>query len=382
MEILELKSKRRRIFEIVEVAAPGDRQSRAFDLFILSLISLNVVALMLETVEPIYQVWPALFNGFETFSVLIFTVEYVVRLWCCVEDPQYSHPVKGRLKYVVSFFSLVDLLAIFPFYLPFIYGDFRFARAVRLFRLFRILKLARYSFALSNVKGVLLKKREELLCTFLLLVLLLLFASSLMYYVEKDAQPDAFSSIPMAMWWGVATLTTVGYGDVYPVTTIGRVLGAIIAILGIGLFALPAGLIGGAYLEEVEDRKNRRRLKESDEYPVPPFGLAEGKSRHLMLDIWLKQDIDAASVDHILSLVRSEFTILHEFEHAYTPHGYTKGFILSESHFFLHTYPESRFLSIDLYVCNPDVDLEALTRMFLDGLEVDHEKYQIIFRGD
>jgi len=365
----------------MEVAAPGDRQSRAFDLFILSLISLNVVALVLETVRPIYQAWSALFNGFEVASVLIFTVEYIVRLWCCIEDPRYRHPVKGRLRYAVSFFGLIDLLAILPFYLPFIGGDFRFVRAVRLFRLFRVLKLARYSFALSSVKGVLLKKREELLCTLFLLVLLLLFSSSLMYYVEGEAQPNAFSSIPMAMWWGVATLTTVGYGDVYPVTAIGKMLGSVIAVLGIGLFALPAGLIGGAYLEEVEERKNRKRLKESDQDPETHFGFGEGKSRHLMLDIWLKQEIDAASVDYILGLVRSEFTILHEFEHTYSPHGYTKGFILSESHFFLHTYPESRFLSIDLYVCNPDVDLEAMTRMFIKGLEVDEEKYQIVFRG-
>jgi S-adenosylmethionine/arginine decarboxylase-like enzyme len=185
----------------------------------------------------------------------------------------------------------------------------------------------------------------------------------------------------MAMWWGVATLTTVGYGDVHPVTAIGKVLGAIIAVLGIGLFALPAGLIGGAYLEEVEERKNRKRLKGADPNLETPIEMGEGKSRHLMLDIWLKQDIDQASLDHILNLVRNQFTILHEFEHTFTPHGYTKGFILSESHFFLHTYPESRFLSIDLYVCNPDVDLEALTRMFLSGLEVEHEAYQIVFRG-
>ena len=365
----------------MEVAAPGDRQSRAFDLFILSLIGLNVLALVLETVGPIYQAWSPWLNGFEVVSVLIFTAEYFVRLWCCVEDPQYRHPVKGRLRYAVSFFGIIDLLAILPFYLPFIGLDFRFIRAVRLFRLFLVLKLARYSLALSSVRGVLMKKREELLCTLFLLVLLLLMSSTLMYYVEREMQPEAFSSIPMAMWWGVATLTTVGYGDVYPITAIGKVLGAIIAVLGIGLFALPAGLIGGAYLEEVEERKNRKRLKGVGKNLETSIEMGEGKSRHLMLDIWLKQDIDQACVDYILNLVRNEFTILHEFEHAFTPHGYTKGFILSESHFFLHTYPESRFLSIDLYVCNPDVDLEALTRMFLSGLDVENEAYQIVFRG-
>ena len=118
-------------------------------------------------------------------------------------------------------------------------------------------------------------------------------------------QPNAFSSIPMAMWWGVATLTTVGYGDVYPVTALGKLLGAIIAILGIGVIALPAGLLGGAYMEEMDERKNWKSLKESGQDPGSPFGLGKNKSRNLMLDIWLKQDIDAASVDHILGLVRS-----------------------------------------------------------------------------
>ncbi|QPJ60881.1 MAG: ion transporter [Candidatus Nitronauta litoralis] len=250
---------RKRVFEILEVSE-GDRVSRGFDIFILTLIVLNIFALILETVEPIYRLSPVFFKTFEWVSMVIFSVEYVLRIWVSVENPETEGSIKSRFKYMTSFYGLVDLLAILPFYLPFIGGDFRFVRAVRLFRLFRILKLARYSFALSGLKRVLHRKMEELICVGFLLALLLVIASSSMYFLEHEVQPGAFSSIPATMWWGVVTLTTVGYGDVYPITFMGKILGAMIAILGIGLFALPAGLIGGAYLEELEERRNKKKM--------------------------------------------------------------------------------------------------------------------------
>ncbi len=249
---------RKRIYEIMEVASPGDNVSRVFDLFILTLISLNIIMLVFETVNSVYRSCMLCFNYFELFSIVIFTSEYVLRIWCCVENPAFRAPLTGRLRYIISFLGLVDLLAILPFYLPFTGVDYRFLRAVRLFRLIRIFKLTRYSIALSSLQHVIVKRKEELISTLMLLLLLLLVASSLMYFAEKDAQPEAFSSIPMTMWWGVATLTTVGYGDIYPVTVIGKMLGAVIAILGIGMFALPAGILGATFLEELEERRNQR----------------------------------------------------------------------------------------------------------------------------
>ncbi len=242
----------------MEVAAPGDTASRIFDLFILSLISLNIIMLVIETVNSIYLVCPLCFDYFNLFSVIVFTIEYTLRIWCCVENSRFKKPVIGRLNYIRSFMGLVDLMAILPFYLPFHGVDYRFLRAVRLFRFIRIFKLARYSVALHSLQQVVVKRKEELISTLMVLLLLLLFSSSMMYFAEKDAQPEAFSSIPMTMWWGVATLTTVGYGDVYPVTPLGKFLGAGIAILGIGMFALPAGIIGASFLEELEERKKQR----------------------------------------------------------------------------------------------------------------------------
>ncbi|CAN5782636.1 ion transporter [soil metagenome] len=247
-----------RVYQVLEADDRGGALSNAVDAFLLSLIALNVVALVLETVEPLYLRAPWLFHGFEVFSVAIFSVEYVVRIWSVTARPRYARAVRGRLRWAVTPLALGDLLAVLPFYLPFLGVDLRFFRTLRLFRLFRVAKLWRYSAALHTVGRVVRRKREELLMVVLILGLLLLFASSLMYFVERDVQPEHFGSIPTAMWWGISTLTTVGYGDVYPVTALGRVLAGVIQVVGIGMFALPTGLLGAAFVEENEKEPSRR----------------------------------------------------------------------------------------------------------------------------
>lgn len=257
MKLSALLPVRRRIYEIVEVAALGDRASRVFDIFILSLIGLNVAALVLETVDPVYQKCPALFRVFEVVSVAIFSVEYLLRLWSCTTSGRRAHPVLGRLRFSVSFMGLVDLLAVLPFYLPFLGVDLRFLRAVRLLRIFRVAKLGRYSTAVQTFGRVFKAKKEELFASAFILLLLLLTSSCLLYFVEHEAQPEAFSSIPQAMWWGVATLTTVGYGDIYPITPWGKFFAAAVSILGIGVFALPTGILAVGFVEEMQNRKKK-----------------------------------------------------------------------------------------------------------------------------
>jgi len=248
---------RERVNEIVAVAAEGDRASRAFDIFILALIALNVVMLILETVTSIYEAAPRLFLWFEVGSVMIFTVEYSLRLWSCVEQARYRSPLTGRLRYAVTPMLLIDLAAILPFYLPWIGVDLRFVRSVRMFRLFRVAKAARYSTAIQTIGRVIRAKRAELTVTMFILILVLILASSMMYFAEHEAQPQEFSSIPAAMWWAIATLTTVGYGDVYPVTLWGKFIACIIAITGIGMFALPTGILGAAFVEEIQSKKGK-----------------------------------------------------------------------------------------------------------------------------
>ncbi|HYO62939.1 MAG TPA: ion transporter [Pyrinomonadaceae bacterium] len=250
---------KRRLFKIIERPTADDFPSRVFVVFIMTLIVFNVMAVILETVEEIARPLARVFALFEDFSVAVFTAEYVLRLWACVSEAKYRHPVRGRLRYALTPLALVDLLAIVPFYLEFLPVDLRFVRVLRLFRLFRIFKLARYSASMRTLDDVIRAKKEELLVTLFVVVILLIFASSTMYYAENEAQPDKFSSIPSAMWWGVATLTTVGYGDVFPVTPVGRLLGAVIAVLGVGLFALPTGILASGFSEELQKSRQRER---------------------------------------------------------------------------------------------------------------------------
>ncbi len=247
---------KKRVYEILNKPSAGDPPSLIFYVFIISLIVLNVLAVVLETVEELSIRYGSFFEAFEVFSVAVFTIEYLLRLWSCTSDPRFSRPVIGRLRYSVSFLALVDIAAIAPFYLPMLIPmDLRFLRVLRMTRIFRLMKLGRYSSSIQTLGRVLRKKKEELLITIFVMLLALVVSSSLMYFCEHESQPEIFSSIPAAMWWGVATLTTVGYGDIYPVTLLGKLLGAVIAILGIGLFAVPAGILGSGFVDEIQRKK-------------------------------------------------------------------------------------------------------------------------------
>lgn len=244
-----------RVHQIVQKAESGDIASMVFDVFIVSLVFLNVLAVILGSVPEIASEYEGMLDGFELFSVIIFTVEYALRVWSCTSNVTFAKPVVGRIRFALTPMALVDLAAILPFYLPSVVIDLRFLRVLRMMRMFRLFKVVRYSRALRTIAAVVQSKKEELVMTLSVVVILLVLASSLMYYVERDAQPEAFCSIPAAMWWAVATLTTVGYGDVYPITPVGKTLGMAIAILGIGMFALPAGILGSGFVEELQKRR-------------------------------------------------------------------------------------------------------------------------------
>ncbi|MBK8015148.1 MAG: ion transporter [Deltaproteobacteria bacterium] len=228
--------------------------SRRVGLFISALVVLNIVALVLESVASIRAVAGPAFAIFETVSVAVFTAEYVARVWAASASDVYAHPIRGRLRFVATPLAIADLLAVVPFFLPFLGVDLRFVRGIRFLRLVRFFKLGRYSRSLQLMMRVARRSRRELVLTVWLVALLLVFASCAMFQVEHHAQPKTFSNIPTTMWWAVATLTTVGYGDIYPVTPLGRLLASLIAFLGIGLFALPTGILGAGFVHELEKR--------------------------------------------------------------------------------------------------------------------------------
>lgn len=249
---------RRRVWEIMEAVRPGDVASRRLELLILALIALNVVAVVLGSVRALEERFGPAFTLLEACSVLVFFAEYAARLWSCVEDPLSRGPVRERLHWALRPMSLVDLIAFLPFLLTLGTADMRVLRVMRLLRLVRLLKLGRYLAAITLLRCVLRDKREELVMSTALTSVLLIVASSIMYVAENQAQPDKFSSIPASMWWAVATLTTVGYGDVYPVTVLGRVAGGFLALLGIGLFALPTAILGSGLVEAVQPTRPRQ----------------------------------------------------------------------------------------------------------------------------
>lgn len=244
-----------RVFEIVEASEKDDVAGYVFDCSILGLIVLNVLAIILESMPSLPDSWDTYFRIFETISVVIFTAEYAARLWSCTVSAKYSRPVVGRLRFVFSFMALLDLLAISPFYLPMLIPiDLRFLRILRLVRLARLAKLGRYSKSLQLLGTVFWRKKNDLLASLFIGCLVLLLASSLMYAVEHEAQPDAYSSIPASLWWGVCSLTTVGYGDMVPITPFGKLCAAVISLLSIGVFALPTAILGSAFVHEMESR--------------------------------------------------------------------------------------------------------------------------------
>ncbi|WP_103866633.1 ion transporter [Aquimarina sp. I32.4] len=259
---MNYKSFKKRSYEILEKGASDDRWSRRIDLFIISLIFLNILAIILESVNSLKRDYQLIFDYIEIFSIYIFTIEYILRIWSITEKEEYSQPIQGRLKYLFSFSSIIDLIAIVPAYIPLLIGvDSRVVRGIRLLRLFRILKLSRYNRAFSHIRNVVKSKKEELVISLFAVLTLLVISSSLMYFVENKAQPESFSSIPATMWWGVATLTTVGYGDVYPITGLGKFMAGIMAILGVGLFALPAGILANGFGNTLENKDSCQTCK-------------------------------------------------------------------------------------------------------------------------
>jgi voltage-gated potassium channel len=248
---------KKRIHNILTVSKKSGDLGWYFDVFIITLIILNVIAIVLESIEPLRQQFQTQFDNFELFSVIVFTAEYILRVWTANLIPEFKKPITGNLKYTLTPLAIIDLLAFLPFYLPFFGVDLRLLRMLRIFRIFRLFKIARYVEALSFINRVFKKKKEELVISLIFTVFLLLIASTLMYYVENETQPENFSSIPETMWWGIATLTTVGYGDIYPVTPLGQFLGGVIAIIGIGLFALPTGILASGFSDEISRRKQQ-----------------------------------------------------------------------------------------------------------------------------
>ncbi|MBR6028172.1 MAG: ion transporter [Clostridia bacterium] len=244
----KLQGIRERVFEIVSKAESGDRASRVFDWTIMALIALSVLAIILESFAGLYAKYRTVFMVFERITVTVFAIEYLLRIWTAdLLYPEAKHP---RLKYFFSPMALIDLLAILPFFLPFVSADLRFLRMIRLLRLTRLLrvfKLGRYLEAFQTILRVIRSAGPKLLMSSVICFFIMLLSAIVMYTAENSVQPEQFPNVISALWWAICTLTTVGYGDVYPVTDIGKLFASFISFFGIGIIAIPTGIIAAEF---------------------------------------------------------------------------------------------------------------------------------------
>jgi len=239
--------------------------SYAINFFLFSLIMLNVAAVTLESIESVRARWHNQLMAFELISVFIFTIEYLLRIWSAPENQDLTGDTgsQKRRAYMFSFTGLIDLLAILPYLLQLI-GLSADMRMLRVLRLARLLKISHYTSALEDLMSAIYSERKAFLAALYLLVLALFLSSSLIYVVENEVQPDVFSSIPETMWWSIVTLTTVGYGDVSPITSAGKLIGAATAMMGVCSIALLTGIIGAGFSNQMAKKKAALALKVSE----------------------------------------------------------------------------------------------------------------------
>lgn len=245
---------RKRVYDIIEVARPGDTVSRIVDVALICLIFLNVILVIADTFE-LPPVIAAATGWVENVSVVIFSIEYILRVWTASEMFPEMSPFRARLKYIRSFQAVIDLVSLLPYFVTFISANLIVLRMFKTLRLFRVFKANRYTNALRDIGAVFKRKSHQLISSMLVVFFLMIIASVLMYDAEHEAQPDKFNNAFSGMWWAIATLTTVGYGDIYPITIMGKIMSAIIALLGIGLVAVPTGIITAGFSEQI-DKKN------------------------------------------------------------------------------------------------------------------------------
>ena len=237
---------RARLFAVLHAPDPGNRRARWANYFLAALIIANAVSVTLETVPGINRNLAHTLWWFDAVSTGLFIIEYLGRVWTCVEQGRLSRPVVGRLRFMGQPLALLDLVAILTYWTPW---DLRFLRVVRLVRLLKILHLYEFEAALERLAVSLGKRKELLWVSLALMVMFVYLASSLLYQIEHARQPEVFSSTPASFWWAMVTFNTIGYGDMVPLTSLGRLFASLAAVFGVGVFALPTAIVIAAIIE-------------------------------------------------------------------------------------------------------------------------------------
>lgn len=265
------KSLRQNIFALLNPTPHSYEVNKYIDYVVIMAVLISVISIILETVQEVNSVWSAEFKTLDILTVTIFSIEYVLRVYSCCEIQRYSKPIRGRILYIFSASALIDLLAISPFYISLFVNKSIDLRFLRIFRLTRLLKLTRYTGTLNTLLKAVQREKYVLMAAAFMMILMIILTASLGYMFEHDSQPDKFESIPASMYWAVITLASVGYGDITPITPLGRLMTVIVSFVGIGIFAIPAGLMASSFTDQLRlDRKtfedDVRKLVTSDKF--------------------------------------------------------------------------------------------------------------------
>jgi voltage-gated potassium channel len=292
---------RKRLNRLFDDSLPQGPAAHLWNAALALLIVVNVGSVILESVEALRDEYDAVFWWIEQVATVVFAVEYVLRVWTSVDlaDGQYRDPLRGRLRYMRSFFALVDLVSVLPALLGFLgAADLR---SLRLLRLLRMLKLTRHSTVFALLWAVFREEARSIAAILFIIALTLTMSGSLMYMIENEAQPKVFSSIPAAMWWAIETLTTVGYGDIVPVTIAGRILGGFVSIVGIGTLALFSGLITVSFMDQLRLRRERYRRVLEARLATGPLSQAEIRTvEHLAIGMGMGEDVAKEEVEEAI----------------------------------------------------------------------------------
>jgi voltage-gated potassium channel len=292
---------RKKIFQLLEGDIYESSPARHINSLLIALILLNVVAVILESDKEINQNYAILFSLFETFSVSVFSIEYLIRVWSCIEKHDFKHntPLKKRLYYMISPIAIVDLIAIAPFYISFfIVMDLRY---LRLLRVLRLLKLTHYFNDFNIFLTVLVKELKNIAAAIMVMMFLIIIAASLMYALESEAQPEVFGNILHSFWWAVVTMTTVGYGDVIPETTLGKVIATIIMLIGVALVALPTAILAAGFSEELRERKRNLNARVKD---VLSDGIIDSQEYRDLKEITEKLELTPEDLKHTIAFLK------------------------------------------------------------------------------
>ncbi len=273
-----MKKIRERIFNIIQIGKRDDFLSMAFDVFIVVVILSNLAATFLSTFRE-FDDYKSLFDVIELVTIIIFTVEYILRLWTADFLFLDRSRIRSTFRFVFSFYGIIDLLTFFPFYLPLVFPAgavaFRMLRVIRIFRLFKI--NSTYD-AFNVITDVLKDKKNQLLSSISLILIMMLASSLCMYSLEHEAQPNQFSNAFSGIWWATSTLLTVGYGDIYPVTIGGKIMAIVISFLGVGMVAIPTGIISAGFVEQYTKLKRIESYGEENELRYVTSELKHGHS--------------------------------------------------------------------------------------------------------